>query len=176
MYDTKRRVDRRSYDTKRREATDQAMSQLTIETVSPELAELYGAKQHNNQSDSGFDLYCPCDIVIPAMSVGFKLDLQIKLMLTDADGKGKPFMLVPRSSMGAKTPLRLSNSVGIIDREYRGNIIGLIDNISKDYFIAKQGERLLQIVPFNGEGVGNVVLGTVNDTIRGASGLGSTGQ
>jgi dUTP pyrophosphatase len=152
------------------------MAKLTIEFVLPETAELYGLGAKNYQSDSGFDLYCPHDIVIPAMSVGFKLDLQIKLMLTDADGKSKPFMLVPRSSMGAKTPLRLSNSVGIIDREYRGNIIGLIDNISKEYFIAKKGDRLLQIVPFDGEGVGSVSFGDVNETIRGTSGLGSTGQ
>jgi dUTP pyrophosphatase len=152
------------------------MAKLTIEFVLPETAELYRLGAKNYQSDSGFDLYCPHDIVIPAMSVGFKLDLQIKLMLTDADGKGKPFMLVPRSSMGAKTPLRLSNSVGIIDREYRGNIIGLIDNISKEYFIAKKGDRLLQIVPFDGEGVGSVSFGDVNETIRGTSGLGSTGQ
>jgi len=152
------------------------MAKLTIEFVLPETAELYGLGAKNYQSDSGFDLYCPHDIVIPAMSVGFKLDLQIKLMLTDADGKGKPFMLVPRSSMGAKTPLRLSNSVGIIDREYRGNIIGLIDNISKEYFIAKKGDRLLQIVPFDGEGVGSVSFGDVNETIRGTSGFGSTGQ
>ena len=152
------------------------MAKLTIEFVLPETADFYDAERNNYQSDSGFDLFCPHDIVIPAMSFGFKLDLQVKLMLTDADGKGKPFMLVPRSSMGAKTPLRLSNSVGIIDREYRGNIIGLIDNISKDYFVAKKGDRLLQIVPFDGEGISSVSFGNVNETIRGASGLGSTGQ
>ena len=156
------------------------MAQLTIECVLPDISKLYGSgdnvRSHNYKSDSGFDLYCPNDIVIPAMSIGFKLDLQVKLMLTDENGNGKPFMLVPRSSMGAKTPLRLSNSIGIIDKDYRGNIIGLIDNLSKDYFIAKKGDRLLQIVPFNGDGVGSVSFGTVNETVRGTSGLGSTGQ
>ena len=38
------------------------------------------------------------------------------------------FYLYPRSSTGAKTSLRLSNSVGIIDSGYRGNIIALFDH------------------------------------------------
>ena len=46
------------------------------------------------------------------------------------NGKPTAYYLYPRSSMGSKTPLRLSNSVGIIDAGYRGNIIGVVDNIS----------------------------------------------
>lgn len=150
------------------------MSKLTIEFILPDTEELYSTIK-NYQSDSGFDLYCPHDIVIPAMSIGFKLDMQIKLMLTGEDGMCKPFMLVPRSSMGAKTPLRLSNSIGIIDREYRGNIIGLVDNLSKEYFVVRKGDRLLQIVPFDGNGVGSVEFDAVDNTTRGSAGLGSTG-
>ena len=31
--------------------------------------------------------------------------------------------------MGLRTPLRLANSVGIIDAGYRGNICAVVDNI-----------------------------------------------
>jgi len=84
-------------------------------------------------------------------------------------------MLVPRSSMGSKTPLRLSNSIGIIDSGYRGELIAVVDNNSnKDYSITK-GDRLVQVVPFDGTGVSKLLLDNVNSTVRGDNGFGSTG-
>ena len=46
------------------------------------------------------------------------------------------YYLYPRSSTGSKTPLRLSNSIGVIDSGYRGNLIACFDNIDYllDYF------------------------------------------
>ena len=44
------------------------------------------------------------------------------------------YYLLPRSSMGAKTPLRLSNSVGLKDAGYRGNVIAIVDNNSDESF------------------------------------------
>ena len=38
---------------------------------------------------------------------------------------------MPRSSI-SKTPLRMSNSVGLIDGGYRGEIMASVDNISDD--------------------------------------------
>ncbi len=152
------------------------MSELTIECEHTDISNLYIGTSKNYHSDSGFDLYCPCDIVVPEMSIGFKINLQIKVMLRDKDGTNKPFMLCPRSSMGAKTPLRLSNSIGIIDKDYRGDIIGIVDNISNKSFAIQKYDRLFQIVPFHGNGVSNVVLGTVSETTRGELGIGSTGR
>jgi len=54
--------------------------------------------------------------------------------------------MYPRSSL-SKTPLRLANSVGIIDAGYRNNLIGafdLIKNHVETYFVEKHS-RLLQI-------------------------------
>ena len=43
------------------------------------------------------------------------------------------YYLYPRSSVSTKTPLRLANSVGIIDSGYRGNIKAVFD-INQSYF------------------------------------------
>ena len=51
------------------------------------------------------------------------------------------YYLYPRSSI-SKTPLRLCNSVGIIDAGYRGNIMAFVDNIDEDYDL---GTRLFQL-------------------------------
>lgn len=133
-------------------------------------------EKKNMDGDSGFDLYCLGTVVVPPKSIGFKLDLGIKVEIVDVYRCPKPYMLVPRSSMGAKTPLRLSNSIGIIDRFYRGNLIALLDNIGDEPYTISEGDRLLQIVPFDGEGIANIEFGNVSKTNRGEAGLGSTGK
>ena len=91
----------------------------------------------------------------------------------------EPYKLYPRSSMGSKTPLRLSNQIGVIDSGYRGTLMACTDNISdKEYKINKH-DRLLQIVAFTGEPVIVKIVDSIdelNSTQRGAGGFGSTGR
>ena len=55
------------------------------------------------------------------------------------------YFLYPRSSTGTKTPLRLANSVGVIDAGYRGNYIAAFDNIRVETFKVEKGQKLAQI-------------------------------
>lgn len=151
---------------------------LTLECVSDNTTSYYNDLK-NYKGDAGFDLYCCKDFVVPANARSQKIFLGVKASLHDElfdnSFMYKSFMLVPRSSMGSKTPLRLSNSIGIIDSGYRGELIAVVDNISnKDYSI-KKGDRLVQIVPFDGTGVSTLLLDNVNSTERGVNGFGSTG-
>ena len=52
---------------------------------------------------------------------------------------------MPRSSI-SKTPLRLANSIGLIDGGYRGEIMAMCDNIKTDSYTVEKGQRLFQIV------------------------------
>ena len=137
----------------------------------------------NDNGDSGLDLYLPREITIPGNTRGMQIPLGIKVsMQQEKDtccsccGRPEPCALYPRSSTGARTPLRLSNSVGIIDAGYRGEVLALVDNLANEPFTLKEGERYFQICrgdlkPFT------VKIGTVDtDTARGANGLGSTGH
>ena len=54
------------------------------------------------------------------------------------------YYLYSRSSTGSKTPLRLSNSVGIIDSGYRGNIKACFDNINNSDFEPESNEFVLK--------------------------------
>ena len=137
--------------------------------------------------DAGFDLFTPNDNILAPRVMGQKVNMGIKCAMT-FDGMPVAYYLYPRSSTGAKTPLRLSNSVGIIDSGYRGYIIALFDNISSenpdkdseawDYIVYKH-DRLVQICapnisyPIYPELVDSIAeLGT---TSRGEGGFGSTG-
>ena len=77
--------------------------------------------------------------------------------------------------MGVKTPLRLANSVGIIDSGYRGNIIGIVDNLSDEDFVIEQNTRLFQLCSPILSPVSFEVVNSLSDTSRGTGGLGSTG-
>jgi dUTP pyrophosphatase len=143
--------------------------------------DLYKSSASNELSsymDAGFDLFVPNSININSQSYSNKIDHGIKCAMT-LNGVPTAFYLYPRSSTGSKTPLRLSNSVGIIDSGYRGNIIAIFDNMSCNNYNVSSNDRLTQICgpnimyPIWPVLVDNVEeLGT---TSRGDGGFGSTG-
>jgi len=105
---------------------------LQLKVTNPAAATFYREsfqKQSNATShpDAGFDLYCPQEVTIqPGETVCVDLGIAC-----EATYKGSPtaFYIYPRSSI-SKTPLRLANSVGIVDSGYRGNIMIALDNIN----------------------------------------------
>lgn len=85
-------------------------------------------------------------------------------------------LAVPRSSLGLKG-LVLKNTVGIIDSDYRGEIILHVRNVEKNKILfLKQYERFAQliIVPISLEGL--EVVEEINTTDRGDGGFGHTGE
>ena len=81
-----------------------------------------------------------------------------------------------RSGLGIKHGITLSNGVGVIDSDYRGEIMVGLTNLSDVPYTVQPGDRIAQLV------VTPVVLPEVerveelDDTSRGAGGFGSTGQ
>ncbi len=95
--------------------------------------------------DAGFDLFLPQDVWCSSTKVN-KLDFQVKCAAVSCSADCQNFTgyyLYPRSSC-SNTPLRLANSVGIIDAGYRGNIIGMFD-LKEGEFAAKRMSRYAQI-------------------------------
>ena len=146
---------------------------LLIKTENDTLKTMYTNNQFYNPGDSGLDLFCPETVTIQPGET-YKINLQINCEALSESGNVS-YYLYPRSSI-IKTPLRMSNCVGIIDAGYRGDIIACVDNI-KDYpYEIKQGDRLFQICsgdlsPFTYELVDNL-----SNTRRGDGGFGSTGR
>ncbi len=129
---------------------------IYVNTDDQKLIERYkiAAKNHNNHShgDSGFDVFMPNSIEINKQ-YGYMVDTKIICEMSNTaryqsndvvwlEKITRGFYLYPRSSL-SKTSLRLSNSVGIIDPGYRGNIKCAFDAF-KDTKIDKY-DRLVQI-------------------------------
>lgn len=85
--------------------------------------------------------------------------------------------IVPRSSMGFKTGLRMSNSVGVIDSDYRGEVCQLLDNVSlANVENIKDGDRVAQMLIVKDPDVELVQVENLSETDRGTGGFGSTGK
>lgn len=81
-----------------------------------------------------------------------------------------------RSGLGIKHGIAPSNAVGVIDADYRGEVlVGLTNHGEGDYLI-QPGERIAQLVLLPVALAEIVEAQTLTDTGRGAGGLGSTGR
>ena len=140
-----------------------------------------------NKDDAGIDIYVPEDIVIePKSQKRIPLGIHCSVLKTTSLSypKGEnfttlepcSFLLLPRSSI-SKTPLRLSNSIGLIDAGYRGEIQAPVDNISDDSYLIKKGTRLFQIVNPALTSFRKIeIVDNLSKTGRGEGGFGSTGH
>lgn len=122
------------------------------------------AKQNE---DVGLDIPMARNIIVPAKSKAFSIDLGFKAE------QNIGYMLVPRSSI-SKTPLRLANSIGIIDKSYRGKVLVKIDNNSNTDFEMLMGNCYFQIISFSGILPEFMLVNTINTTNRGHGAFGST--
>ena len=149
---------------------------LKIKADSDTIRATYENHTNYHQGDSGLDLFVPEDVVVPANTIGFKINhlISCEPFVDQSKQQGMSYMLYPRSSMGAKTPLRLANSVGIMDAGYRGKVIAIVDNISDDDFRVEAGSRIVQICDPTLQPITFEMVNNLSDTSRGEGGLGST--
>lgn len=89
---------------------------------------------------------------------------------------GHVMLIYSRSGHGFKNGVRLVNSVGVIDSDYRGEVSVKLKNDSPLRFNIEPGDRIAQamIVPI--PVVKIVEADTLTDTARGSGGFGSTGS
>ena len=153
-----------------------------IKAYTNEVEEMYKNHPYTYKGDSGLDLFIPENTVIPAHKT-ILVDLQISCQLTidsvseiPDDNSYRSYLMYPRSSI-YKSPLRISNSVGVCDQGYTGHLFIALDNISdKDYLIHK-GQRYAQLCSGNLDPINfKVVKELRKDTERGTNGFGSTGK
>jgi len=147
---------------------------LRVKPITSDIKLMYANHRHYNAGDVGLDLFFPENVLIPKGSLGFMIDFGIQ-----CEGKMGdtcvPYYLYPRSSI-SKTPLRMANSVGIIDAGYRGNIMVAVDNTGDQPYVIEKGQRLFQICGPTLESIEMKVVDELSNTDRGNNGFGSTGR
>ena len=143
---------------------------LKIKPFNKDIHKMYENHNHFHQGDSGLDIYIIENQII---NPGETIRLHLGISCENLDVKS--YFLMPRSSL-SKTPLRLANSVGLIDAGYRGEIMAAVDNIKDFAYEVKIGQRLFQIVAMDGSAIQFELGDHLSETTRGADGFGSTGK
>ena len=81
----------------------------------------------------------------------------------------------PRSGLALKDGISVLNSPGTIDADYRGEIGVILINLSKEDFKINHGERIAQLVFSAYSKVNFVEVKSLDESVRGIGGFGSSG-
>jgi dUTP pyrophosphatase len=82
----------------------------------------------------------------------------------------------PRSGLAAKEGITVLNAPGTIDSDYRGPVEVLLVNLSDKPVTLSPQDRIAQLVIAKVAQASLVWVDTLDDTVRGAGGFGSTGR
>lgn len=147
---------------------------LKLKAVSPKIGRELPWPQRATAGSAGMDLAACMDeeiTIAPRKLVKIPTGIAIAL-----PGPEYVALVYARSGLGIKHGIALSNGVGVIDSDYRGEIQVGLTNLSDKPYTIHPGDRIAQLV------VTPVVLPQLewveelDDTERGTGGFGSTGQ
>lgn len=145
------------------------MKILKVKKLSPHAKIPSPATSHS----AGYDL-CACidsPLVVPArgrvlIPTGIAVEIEY----------GFAGFVFGRSGLGTKHGLAPSNAVGVIDSDYRGEIIVGLSNHSDTDYLIEPSERIAQLVilPVNSPAI--IECDELSETSRGSKGFGSSGK
>ena len=152
----------------KREKTMINKTQINIIKINPNAV----IPTYGSEYSAGADLYACLDAPVTiAANETYLVKTGLKMELPE----GYAGLIYARSGLATKRGLAPANKVGVIDSDYRGEIMVSLHNHSKEDQTIKPGERIAQLVitPYI-KGIFNEVT-ELSDTERGEGGFGSTG-
>ena len=122
-------------------------------------------------TDAGMDIYLTEDVVIhPGETKLIPTGIKVAIPL------GYELQVRPKSGRALKTKLRIANTPGTIDADYRGEIGVILINLSQDSFVINDGERIAQLVIAAYEQAEFEAVESLDQTERGEGGFGHSGM
>lgn len=146
---------------------------IKVKVLSPLINTTIPIPSYATDGSAAMDLCACCDqpILIPARSRG-KVPTGIAIEIPSSRMVALVF---PRSGLASKHGISLSNAVGVIDSDYRGEIVCLICNESDADYLIQPGDRIAQIGFFPVYKAIWEEVPELESTRRGEGGFGSTG-
>lgn len=128
---------------------------------------------HGSKEAAGYDLYA--DISEDFVAIEPHTTQKIPTGLSIAIPDGYFGAIFARSGLATREGLRPANAVGVIDQDYRGEIIVALHNDSNHERFVNKGSRIAQLVIMPYLAVKFNEVDKLNTTSRGTGGFGSTG-
>ena len=131
------------------------------------------APKYQTADSAAADLHACLDgtlVVTPGQRVRVPTGIAIEY-----DDKNVVAVICARSGLSAKHGIALANGIGVIDPDYRGELLVSVVNLSDQPYTFTDGERIAQLMFLP------IIRGefefaeSLSDTERGAGGFGSTG-
>lgn len=126
------------------------------------------------EGSAGMDLYACIDeemVIKPQNLVIIPTGIAIELPSANYMAN-----IYARSGLGIKHGICLSNGVGVVDSDYRGEICVGLCNVSDKAYTVKPGERIAQMIIAPVSMMPIEEVNEISDTVRGVGGFGSTGK
>jgi len=90
--------------------------------------------------------------------------------------EGYEVQVRPRSGLALKHGITCLNTPGTIDSDYRGEVKVILANLGDAPFVVNRGDRIAQLVPAPVQRATLDLVETLDETLRGTGGFGSTGR
>ena len=122
---------------------------------------------------AGADLYACLDTPV---TIEAGETVMIPTGVATAIPQGLVGLVYARSGLASKRGLAPANKVGVIDSDYRGEIFVALHNHGTAAQVVEHGERVAQLVLTPYVTAAFQTVESLDDTVRGAGGFGSTGK
>lgn len=129
--------------------------------------------KYGTEFAAGADLYACLDEKV-LISSGETVMIKTGISLEIPDGYVG--LVYARSGLAFKNGIAPSNKVGVIDSDYRGEIMVALHNHSNKDYIVEKGERIAQMIIAPYIKANFVLTDTLEETERAEKGFGSTGK
>ena len=128
---------------------------------------------YGSEYAAGADLYAVLDEAVTIMPAETKL---IRTGLSMEIPVGYAGLIYARSGLAAKRGLAPANKVGVVDADYRGEVMVALHNHSNEPQTVEPRERIAQLVVAPFLRAEYFAVEELSDTVRGEGGFGSTGR
>lgn len=160
---------------------------LHVRFVTPDAAALYAASSGAGLTPAsagaaGLDLRACLSLeqaevtLAPGTRALVPTGIAMEPLLEGAEGLDVAGFIYSRSGLGAREGLVVAQGVGVVDADYRGEILVMLLNTSAEPRTLRRGERMAQLVLHPVLRPRVRVVGTLGETARGAGGFGHTGK
>ena len=147
---------------------------LKIKALSPKIGTEIPLPYYATPGSAAMDLHACLDeplTIAPRALVSIPTGVAIALPSADYVA-----LVFARSGLGIKHGITLSNGVGVIDSDYRGEIRVGLTNLSDTPYTVQPGDRVAQLAVMPVVRAQLVQAEDLDETARGAGGFGSTGN
>ena len=125
-----------------------------------------------HDGDAGYDLHA-----VESATIGPGERASVGTGIALAIPEGWAGLVLPRSGLAARHGITLPNAPGLIDSGYRGEVrVLLLNTDAREPFEVAPGDRIAQLVLVRHESPELIEVESLEETVRGAGGFGSSGR